>query len=74
MILIARCIRALTWIRVTALHHILASTNYSDKEMLAYPYWPQLYHGDRGLYSFLQGVKRRYDPNNVFHHAMPVRP
>ena len=41
--------------------------------MLAYPYWPQLYYGDR-LYSFLQDVKRRYDPNNIFHHAMSVRP
>ncbi len=41
--------------------------------MLAYPYWPQLYYGDQGLYPFLQGVKRRYDPNNIFHHAMSVR-
>ena len=47
--------------------------NYPDKDMLAYPFWPQLYYGDRGLYSFLQGVKRRYDPNNVFHHAMSIR-
>ena len=48
--------------------------NYPDKDMLAYPFWPQLYYGDQGLYSFLQGVKRRYDPNNVFHHAMSIRP
>jgi FAD/FMN-containing dehydrogenase len=41
--------------------------------MLAYPFWPQLYYGDQ-LYAFLQGVKRRYDPNNIFHHAMSVRP
>ena len=47
--------------------------NYPDKDMLAYPFWPQLYYGDQGLYSFLQGVKRRYDPNNVFHHAMSIR-
>jgi hypothetical protein len=47
--------------------------NYPDSDMLAYPFWPQLYYGDQGLYPFLQGVKRRYDPNNVFHHAMSVR-
>ena len=48
--------------------------NYPDKDMLAYPFWPQLYYGNQGLYPFLQGVKRRYDPNNIFHHAMSVRP
>jgi len=47
--------------------------NYPDSDMLAYPFWPQLYYGDEGLYPFLQGVKRRYDPNNIFHHAMSVR-
>ena len=47
--------------------------NYPDKDMLAHPFWPQLYYSDRGLYPFLQEVKRRYDPNNVFHHAMSVR-
>src|SRR5215470_888534 len=47
--------------------------NYPDCDMLAYPFWPQLYYGDQGLYPFLQKVKRRYDPNNVFHHAMSVR-
>jgi hypothetical protein len=47
--------------------------NYPDKDMLAYAFWPQLYYGDQ-LYSFLQGVKRRYDPNNIFHHAMSIRP
>lgn len=47
--------------------------NYPDKDMLKYPFWPQLYYGDQGLYSFLQGVKRRYDPNNIFHHAMSIR-
>lgn len=47
--------------------------NYPDSDMLAYPFWPQLYYGDQGLYPFLQSVKRRYDPNNVFHHAMSVR-
>lgn len=47
--------------------------NYPDSDMLAYPFWPQLYYGDQGLYPFLQSVKRRYDPNNVFHHAMSIR-
>jgi hypothetical protein len=47
--------------------------NYPDADMLAYPFWPQLYYGEGHLYPFLQGVKRRYDPNNVFHHAMSVR-
>ena len=47
--------------------------NYPDKDMLQYSYWPQLYYGDKDLYPFLQSVKRRYDPNNVFHHAMSIR-
>jgi FAD/FMN-containing dehydrogenase len=42
--------------------------------MLAYQFWPQLYYGREDLYPFLQDVKQRYDPNNVFHHAMSVRP
>jgi FAD/FMN-containing dehydrogenase len=41
--------------------------------MLAYPYWPQLYYGAGDLYPFLQEVKRKYDPNNIFHHAMSIR-
>ncbi|BEP66950.1 MULTISPECIES: FAD-dependent oxidoreductase [unclassified Variovorax] len=48
--------------------------NYPDNDMLAHPFWPQLYYGDQGLYAFLRKVKRRYDPNNIFHHAMSVRP
>ena len=48
--------------------------NYPDADMLAHPFWPQLYYGDSGLYAFLQDVKRRYDPNNIFHHAMSIRP
>jgi hypothetical protein len=48
--------------------------NYPDRDMLAYSFWPQLYYGDGDLYGFLQRVKRRYDPNNVFRHAMSVRP
>ena len=48
--------------------------NYPDKDMLAYPYWPELYYGATGLYPFLQRVKRKYDPNNIFHHAMSIRP
>jgi hypothetical protein len=47
--------------------------NYPDRDMLAYPFWPQLYYGDQELYPFLQSVKRKYDPNNVFHHAMSIR-
>ncbi|RZU39632.1 FAD-dependent oxidoreductase [Edaphobacter modestus] len=47
--------------------------NYPDADMLSYPFWPQLYYGDQGLYPFLQGVKRKYDPNNIFHHSMSVR-
>jgi Berberine and berberine like/FAD binding domain len=47
--------------------------NYPDSDMLAYEFWPQLYYGDKGLYPFLQKVKQRYDPNNIFHHAMSIR-
>jgi hypothetical protein len=47
--------------------------NYPDVDMLRYDYWPQLYYGGNGLYPFLQSVKRRYDPNNIFHHAMSIR-
>lgn len=47
--------------------------NYADVDMLRYPYWPQLFHGRGDLYPFLQETKRRYDPNNIFHHAMSVR-
>jgi FAD/FMN-containing dehydrogenase len=46
--------------------------NYPDADMLQYDYWPQLYYGESN-YAFLQTVKRRYDPNNIFHHAMSVR-
>jgi hypothetical protein len=48
--------------------------NYPDKDMLACRFWPQLYYGDGELYPFLQDVKQRYDPHNIFHHAMSVRP
>lgn len=48
--------------------------NYADIDMLRYPYWPELYYGRDGLYEFLQKVKRKYDPNNIFHHAMSIRP
>jgi hypothetical protein len=47
--------------------------NYPDKDMVEHSFWPQLYYGDGGLYPFLQAVKRKYDPNNIFHHAMSVR-
>ena len=48
--------------------------NYPDRDMLSYTYWPQLYYGQGELYPFLQTVKRKYDPNNIFHHAMSIRP
>jgi FAD/FMN-containing dehydrogenase len=48
--------------------------NYADVDMLRYSYWPELYYGRDGLYKFLQKVKQAYDPNNVFHHAMSIRP
>lgn len=48
--------------------------NYADIDMLRYPYWPELFYGREGLYGFLQKVKHKYDPNNIFHHAMSVRP
>jgi len=47
--------------------------NYPDKDMTRYSYWPQLYWGNGDLYPFLQRVKKKYDANNVFHHAMSVR-
>jgi FAD/FMN-containing dehydrogenase len=48
--------------------------NYPDVDMLAYPFWPELYYGEKGLVEMLQKVKRQYDPNNIFHHAMSIRP
>jgi FAD/FMN-containing dehydrogenase len=48
--------------------------NYADIDMLRYSYWPELYYGRDGLYNYLQKVKQAYDPNNVFHHAMSIRP
>lgn len=47
--------------------------NYPDIDMLKNSYWPQLYWGPGELYPFLKHVKKKYDPNNVFHHAMSVR-
>ncbi len=47
--------------------------SYPDVEMLQYAYWPELYDGNKGLVPFLQQVKKKYDPNNVFHHAMSIR-
>jgi hypothetical protein len=47
--------------------------NYPDSDMLAYAFWPQVYYGTGDLYPFLQQVKRRYDPNNIFHHKMSIR-
>ena len=47
--------------------------NYPDIDMLKNSYWTELYWGPGKLYPFLQHVKKKYDPNNVFHHAMSVR-
>ncbi len=47
--------------------------NYPDSDMLAYAFWPQVYYGTGELYPFLQKVKQRYDPNNIFHHKMSIR-
>lgn len=47
--------------------------NYPDADMVQHDFWPQLYYGTGELYPFLQNVKRKYDPNNIFHHAMSVR-
>ncbi len=46
---------------------------YPDADLTHYSYWPQLIWGDGKLYPFLQRVKKKYDPNNVFHHSMSVR-
>lgn len=48
--------------------------NYPDADMLKYSFWPDLYYGNGDLYPFLQKVKKRYDPNNIFHHSMSIRP
>jgi FAD/FMN-containing dehydrogenase len=47
--------------------------NYPDVDMLAYAFWPELYYGEKGLVPMLQKVKKQYDPNNIFHHAMSIR-
>jgi FAD binding domain/Berberine and berberine like len=47
--------------------------NYPDKDMLAYSFWLPLFYGEQGLIPVLRDVKRRYDPNNIFHHAMSIR-
>ncbi|MDE1175328.1 MAG: BBE domain-containing protein [Edaphobacter sp.] len=47
--------------------------NYPDADMVQHDFWHQLYYGTGELYPFLQNVKRTYDPNNIFHHAMSIR-
>jgi len=47
--------------------------NYPDVDMVKYPFWPELYYGTGGLYPYLQEVKNKYDPGNIFHHSMAVR-
>ncbi|MEU8215383.1 FAD-binding protein [Micromonospora taraxaci] len=50
-----------------------AYINYPDVDLVgaARP-WPDLYHGAN--YLRLQQVKARWDPRNVFHHDLSVRP
>jgi FAD/FMN-containing dehydrogenase len=48
--------------------------NYPDKDMLKYAFWPELYYGTGDIYPLLQDVKQQYDPHNIFHHAMSIRP
>ena len=47
--------------------------NYPDVDMLQHDCWPQLYYGTGELYPFLQSVKRKYDPHNIFHHSMSIQ-
>ncbi len=47
--------------------------NYPDADMIKYKFWPELYYGTAGLYPFLQAVKKKYDPHNIFHNSMAVR-
>jgi FAD/FMN-containing dehydrogenase len=48
--------------------------NYPDIDMLRFPHWADLYYGADGLYSVLRGIKRQYDSQNIFRHAMSIRP
>ncbi|WP_263410247.1 FAD-dependent oxidoreductase [Terriglobus tenax] len=48
--------------------------NYPDVDMLEQPEWTTLYYGTGDLYPMLQRVKKTYDPHNLFHHAMSIRP
>ncbi len=45
--------------------------NYADADLTKYSYWPELYWGKN--YAFMQGVKKKYDPKNYFHHTLSVR-
>ena len=47
--------------------------NYPDRDMVAYPFWQELYYGETGLVPALKATKQKYDPNNIFHHAMSIR-
>jgi hypothetical protein len=46
--------------------------NYPDVDMARYSFWPELYYGTGDLPGFLRKVKKKYDPNNVFHNAMSI--
>nr|AOS95286.1 hypothetical protein [uncultured bacterium] len=39
--------------------------------MLAYPFWPQLYYREQGLYPFLQGINASMIPTTSF--TIPCR-
>ncbi len=47
--------------------------NYPDASLRKYDYWQQLYWGNGDLYPFLQRVKKKYDPQNIFHHSLSVK-
>ncbi len=47
--------------------------NYPDASLRKYDFWPELYWGKGDLYPFLKRTKKKYDPNNVFHHSLSVK-
>lgn len=47
--------------------------NYADASLTRYDYWPQLYWNKGDLVPFLKRTKKKYDPHNIFHHALSVK-